>query len=228
MCTQDRFESTLFCTNTMAASLPSGSFKLNYGLVATYDEDFIYIDGKTFENKDRLKALGAKWVPELKAWMCGADTDLSSLHAPAAAAAAVGGADGGAAAAAAPRKKITLKRSLPREELNFGLFAILSHDTIYVKGLTRENRARLDSLGGRWDEFEKAYVFPAGFDLTPLRVPAGERRIDIPVPEPKPHWFCGHKTARIVDLHRMFHTCDECPQSDMYYNFYVRGCLRRD
>lgn len=241
MCTQDRFESTLFCTNTMAASLPSGSFKLNYGLTATRDMDFIYIDGKTFENKDRLKALGAKWVPELKAWMCGADTDLSSLYLPAAAAApAAGGAGaeaahcgaaprgaGGADPEAAPRKKITLKRSLPREELNMGLKAILSPDAVYIKGHTYENRALLGSLGGRWDAFEKAYVFPAGFDLTPLRVPAGEDPIRIPVPEPKPWWFCGHPRARIVALDTMSHTCPDCPQSDDFYDFYVRGKLYR-
>ena len=212
----------------MAVSFPS-VVKLNYGLVATYDEDFIYIDGKTFENKDRLKALGAKWVPELKAWMCGATTDLSSLQLPvvaAAAPAAVGGA-GAEPAAAAPRKKITLKRSLQREELNMGLKAIHSPDAVYIKGLTYENRVRLDSLGGRWDEFEKAYVFPAGFDLTPLRVPAGEEPTRIPGPDPKPWWFCGHKTARITDIHRMHHSCSECKSSDEYYNFYVRGTLYR-
>jgi hypothetical protein len=222
------------------ASLPSAAaaadgtapvvIKLKYGLQATYDDDFIYIDGATFPNKDRLKALGAKWVPDLKTWMCGADTDLSSLQLPASVSGVVGGAGAAAAAALAEppalRKKITLIRKLPREELNFGLKAILSPDSVFIKGLTYENRERLTALGGRWDDFEKAYVFPTGFDLTPLRVPAGVKPTSIPVPSPKPWWFCGHENARIVNMARMSHTCPDCPSSNPFYSdFYVRGAL---
>ena len=201
--------------------------KLKYGLQATYDDDFIYIDGATFPNKDRLKALGAKWVPELKSWMCGGDTDLSSLHIPTAVPApAVGGAGAGAADEPCKKKKITLSRKLPRDELNFGLKAITCPDAVFIKGLTYENRERLTALGGRWDAFEKAYVFPISFDLSPLRVPAGVKPTPIPVPSPKPWWFCGHENARIIDLGRMTHTCPDCPNSNPFYSdFYLRGAL---
>jgi hypothetical protein len=50
------------------------------GLVADFYPDGILISGKTFENKDALKALGAVWSPPLKKWKLPLETDLSSLR----------------------------------------------------------------------------------------------------------------------------------------------------
>ncbi len=55
---------------------------LNYGLLATTTPEFIEITGRTFDSKERLKALGAKWAPEKKAWTLPLDSDLSSLALP--------------------------------------------------------------------------------------------------------------------------------------------------
>jgi hypothetical protein len=200
--------------------------ELNFGLVATVDDDFVFIDGNTFANKDRLKALGAKWVPAMKSWMLGSDVDLTPLYKPAVAAAATAAAAAGGAGAEAPAtplKKKSLSRKLPRETLNFGLKAIIGPDCVYIKGLTFENKRMLESLGATWSKFEHAYILPAGFDLTPLRVPDGEEPIRIPVPEPKPYWFCGHKSARIVCLQNKSHTCSECAASSNGGRFFVRG-----
>jgi hypothetical protein len=284
---------------TAAAYAAAGitTFDLNFGLHATVDNDLVFIDGKTYESKDKLRALGAKWVPECKTWMIGSDVDLTSLlHPPvatpvapiatASAPAAMGGAGGGD-----PGKKRTLKRSLKREALDFGLKAIFDVDAIYVKGETYENMDRLKKLGGVWNKHESAYEFPADFDLTALREPAGvhstldfalraisgsdavyvkgslfenNARLQalggvykkdlnayvfpadfnltplrirhgitptpIPVPNPKPWWFCGHERARITNLHKMHHDCPDCPSSLYYkdtlgYTSYVRGAL---
>jgi hypothetical protein len=56
--------------------------QLNYGLLATTTSEFIEITGRTFDSKERLKALGAKWVPEKKAWTLPLGSDLSSLALP--------------------------------------------------------------------------------------------------------------------------------------------------
>jgi hypothetical protein len=58
------------------------SVTLNYGLLATTTAESIQITGRTFDSKDRLKALGAKWNAETKAWALPLGTDLSSLLPP--------------------------------------------------------------------------------------------------------------------------------------------------
>lgn len=55
---------------------------LNYGLLATATTDSIQITGRTFDSKERLKALGAKWNAENKVWVLPLGTDLSSLALP--------------------------------------------------------------------------------------------------------------------------------------------------
>jgi hypothetical protein len=50
------------------------------GLVADFYPDGVLISGKTFENKDALKALGAVWSPPLKKWKLPLQVDLSSLR----------------------------------------------------------------------------------------------------------------------------------------------------
>lgn len=55
---------------------------LNYGLVAKTTSEFIEITGRTFDSKDRLKALGAKWNAEKKAWLLPLGCDMSSLQPP--------------------------------------------------------------------------------------------------------------------------------------------------
>jgi hypothetical protein len=294
------YKMTSFPSYTTAAAYAAAgitSFDLNFGLHATVDDDLVFIDGKTYESKDKLRALGAKWIPELKTWMIASDTDLTPLLRPSSAApvaatvapapAAMGGAGGGAE----PGKKRTLKRSLKREVLDFDLKAIFDVDAIYVKGETYANMDRLKKLGGVWNTHEKAYVFPPDFDLTPLREPAGVhcaldfalraisgkdavyvkgalfennarlkalggaykkdlnayvfpadfdlaplkirpdvKPTPIPVPTPRPWWFCGHERARITNLHKMYHDCPDCPSSLYYkdtlgYTSYVRGSL---
>jgi hypothetical protein len=55
---------------------------LNFGLLATTTTESIEITGYTFDSKERLKALGAKWNAEKKAWLLPLGTDLSSLALP--------------------------------------------------------------------------------------------------------------------------------------------------
>jgi hypothetical protein len=55
---------------------------LNYGLLATATTESIQITGRTFDSKDRLKALGAKWKADTKAWVLPLGTDLTSLLPP--------------------------------------------------------------------------------------------------------------------------------------------------
>jgi hypothetical protein len=55
---------------------------LNFGLLATTTTESIEITGYTFDSKERLKALGAKWNAEKKAWALPLGTDLSSLALP--------------------------------------------------------------------------------------------------------------------------------------------------
>ncbi len=52
---------------------------LNYGLMATATTESIQITGRTFDSKDRLKALGATWNAEKKVWVLPLGTDMSSL-----------------------------------------------------------------------------------------------------------------------------------------------------
>lgn len=58
------------------------SVQLNFGLLATTTAESIEITGRTFDSKDRLKALGAKWNAEKKAWLLPLGSDLSSLEVP--------------------------------------------------------------------------------------------------------------------------------------------------
>jgi hypothetical protein len=39
-------------------------------------------------------------------------------------------------------------------------------------------------------------------------------------------WFCGHATARIVNIRHRTHTCEECTQSHGWEFFYKDGQLR--
>lgn len=57
---------------------------LLYGLVATTTTtlDDISITGNTYNCRDLLKSLGAKWSPEQKAWKVFYGTDLSVLRPP--------------------------------------------------------------------------------------------------------------------------------------------------
>jgi hypothetical protein len=50
------------------------------GLVAEFYPDGVLISGRTFDNKDAIKALGASWSPPLKKWKLPLDVDLSSLR----------------------------------------------------------------------------------------------------------------------------------------------------
>lgn len=56
--------------------------QLNYGLMATTTPESIEITGRTFDSKDRLKVLGAKWNAAKKAWVLPLGSDLSSLQPP--------------------------------------------------------------------------------------------------------------------------------------------------
>jgi hypothetical protein len=55
---------------------------LLYGLKATITLESISITGSTYNNRDLLKSLGAKWSAEQKAWKLPYGTDLSSLRPP--------------------------------------------------------------------------------------------------------------------------------------------------
>lgn len=55
---------------------------LAFGLNAKTTPEGIEISGKTFDNKERLKLLGAKWNGEKKVWVLPLDSDLSSLKVP--------------------------------------------------------------------------------------------------------------------------------------------------
>jgi hypothetical protein len=56
--------------------------KLINGLFATEKAGQHYISGNTFNNKDYLKSLGAKWSPDDKMWLLPAGTDIKPLLAP--------------------------------------------------------------------------------------------------------------------------------------------------
>lgn len=55
---------------------------LLYGLVATITLDGISITGNTYNCRDLLKSLGAKWSSQEKAWKLPYGTDLSDLRPP--------------------------------------------------------------------------------------------------------------------------------------------------
>jgi len=55
---------------------------LLYGLRAEITLEHILITGSTYNNRDLLKSLGAKWSPDKKAWALPYGTDLSSLRPP--------------------------------------------------------------------------------------------------------------------------------------------------
>jgi hypothetical protein len=50
------------------------------GLLAEFYPDGVLISGRTFDNKDALKALGAVWSAPLKKWKLPLQVDLSSLR----------------------------------------------------------------------------------------------------------------------------------------------------
>lgn len=52
------------------------------GLVAEKTHEGISIRGNTYQHRELLKSLGAKWTPSEKAWKLPAGTDLSSLTPP--------------------------------------------------------------------------------------------------------------------------------------------------
>jgi hypothetical protein len=55
---------------------------LAYGLVATPTDQGLEISGQTFQSKDRLKEMGAKWNAQKKLWVLPSGTDLSGLALP--------------------------------------------------------------------------------------------------------------------------------------------------
>lgn len=52
---------------------------LAFGLFLTRTPEGLEVTGKTYDNKERLKALGAKWNSERKVWVLPLDADISSL-----------------------------------------------------------------------------------------------------------------------------------------------------
>lgn len=66
----------------LVSNVKMATVTLNYGLVAKTTPESIEITGQTFHSKDRLKALGAKWNAEKKAWVLPLGSDLSSLEVP--------------------------------------------------------------------------------------------------------------------------------------------------
>lgn len=60
----------------------TSSETLRYGLLLFKQSDCFEIKGQTYDNRDLLKSLGAKWNPERKAWILPLTTDLSSLKLP--------------------------------------------------------------------------------------------------------------------------------------------------
>jgi hypothetical protein len=55
---------------------------LAFGLFLKRTPEGLEVTGKTYDSKDRLKALGAKWNAEKKAWVLPLEADLSSLALP--------------------------------------------------------------------------------------------------------------------------------------------------
>lgn len=56
--------------------------QLKHSLKAERTDEGIVITGRTFDSKDLLKGMGARWNPERKAWVLPVDTDLSDLRLP--------------------------------------------------------------------------------------------------------------------------------------------------
>ena len=56
--------------------------QLKHSLKAERTEDGIIITGRTFDAKEMLKGMGARWHPERKAWVLPPDTDLTDLKLP--------------------------------------------------------------------------------------------------------------------------------------------------
>lgn len=52
---------------------------LAFGLFLKRTPEGLEVTGKTYDNKDRLKALGAKWNPDKKLWVLPLEADISSL-----------------------------------------------------------------------------------------------------------------------------------------------------
>lgn len=67
---------------SLVSNVKMATVALNYGLVAKTTTEAIEITGRTFDSKERLKALGAKWNAEKKTWVLPLGTDLSSLEVP--------------------------------------------------------------------------------------------------------------------------------------------------
>jgi hypothetical protein len=53
--------------------------RLAFGLFAQKTSEGLELSGRTFDNKDRLKALGARWNPDKKVWVLPLEADLGSL-----------------------------------------------------------------------------------------------------------------------------------------------------
>ena len=56
--------------------------KLKYSLNAETTDEGIVITGRTFDAKEILKGMGARWNAEMKAWVLPPDTDLTDLKLP--------------------------------------------------------------------------------------------------------------------------------------------------
>ena len=193
---------------------------LNFGLVATVDDDFVFIEGNTFANKDRLIALGAKWVPEMKAWMLGADVDLSSLELPAAVVAVGGGAAaavGGAAAAAPVTPTIGKITITPSDD---GL--------IYLGGETFPLRDQIKAHGGKWNAGRKLWTLPAETSLDFLTTPPAREK---PKPKARVEWTREEWQVWISDYRRhnrgrVVRCCEHAVDAGDMYGPSVYNCPR--
>jgi len=49
-------------------------------LLYTVQDDAVYVSGKTYDYKDTLKSLGAKWNPEQKKWYFPGETNVDTIR----------------------------------------------------------------------------------------------------------------------------------------------------
>jgi hypothetical protein len=60
----------------------SSTFTLKYGLIATRIGNQYYIQGNTYNNRDLLKSMGAKWSSVDRMWLLSTDTDIGMIRRP--------------------------------------------------------------------------------------------------------------------------------------------------
>ena len=136
------------------------------------------------------------------------------------------------------------------EALAYGLIATTTADGISITGKTFANKDRLRQCGATWKPAKKAWVFPLGFDLTPLRDPPSLDKMPSIYPwvccraatelnfaeetyvcathcpaGTKPRWCCRHASARIISTKRKMYSCKECPSRDPTEHIFINGTL---